>query len=475
MKSGSFFLFLLVSLLLLSSIVAAILVEIIIEYTVGGGLTVTIVNYPSCAVGSQDILINTRVNNTGVVNVTNVWLNLSWPAGWSVTDPNALNKSIGSLLIGQFGWNNMTYKTPSSHGTFTINALSNSTEGSYGIDSKTVVVYVLNDGYCDSACENSGNEPACAAAPSCGNGNCEAGETQSNCCSDCGCPSGQVCCNGACAVNCGGPTPCQFTDANSCRAGGCNWCNNACQQATCPVMNCSQYNSTSTCPSTNCLWCNGVCQNKTLQCFGNITQWSVNLGNLTIETYENVTVTKIVSIKNIGNVVLHEITVKVLDLQNEWYSFTPNSYSTLAPNETKTFSIAYSPTTNGTYNFRMNVTSREIFQMNNLVLAVYRNETQPTETPPNTFTEIWNNMNQYITNLGLPSYTLLLLPLLLIVIIILYIVYKIMQSRKSKPKQEIKSKKETESKPLQKPKEGKKSEPLEKTEEEEEQAEEPEE
>jgi hypothetical protein len=41
---------------------------------------------------------------------------------------------------------------------------------------------------------------ACETGSECGNGSCEVGETQVNCCSDCGCSSGQICTNNICLI-----------------------------------------------------------------------------------------------------------------------------------------------------------------------------------------------------------------------------------------------------------------------------------
>jgi hypothetical protein len=46
---------------------------------------------------------------------------------------------------------------------------------------------------------------SCQSAAKCGNGTCEAGESQTNCCTDCGCPAGLACENNSCQqiIECG--------------------------------------------------------------------------------------------------------------------------------------------------------------------------------------------------------------------------------------------------------------------------------
>ena len=50
-------------------------------------------------------------------------------------------------------------------------------------------------------------EPTAEVQPTCGNGFCESGESSSNCCGDCGCPSGQSCQSGSCVTTPTPPTP----------------------------------------------------------------------------------------------------------------------------------------------------------------------------------------------------------------------------------------------------------------------------
>jgi len=64
----------------------------------------------------------------------------------------------------------------------------------------------VRDGKCDPDCKErnlSEKDPDCVSKPLCGNGICEPGENQKNCCRDCGCPSGKECVNNVCVSKCG--------------------------------------------------------------------------------------------------------------------------------------------------------------------------------------------------------------------------------------------------------------------------------
>lgn len=172
----------LLGIVLLSSVVFSAVVEITIEYAPGPSLSAQIVDYPGCANVSQSIAVKAKVTNIGTANATNVWFALNLPSGWSST--YTLNKTIGTLTPNQFGWNNVTYTT-GTRGSYTITATSNSSEGAYSTDSKTVTVYSCGDGNCDSTCENSVNCPGDCPTAVCGNGVCEAGEDNTNCPGDC--------------------------------------------------------------------------------------------------------------------------------------------------------------------------------------------------------------------------------------------------------------------------------------------------
>jgi hypothetical protein len=76
---------------------------------------------------------------------------------------------------------------------------------------------------------------ACQVIETCGNGYCGSGENQNNCCKDCGCPSGQSCVNNFCEQKTCGNTFCDSgeTQSNCCMDCGCpsgqSCVNNACQ------------------------------------------------------------------------------------------------------------------------------------------------------------------------------------------------------------------------------------------------------
>lgn len=53
--------------------------------------------------------------------------------------------------------------------------------------------------------------------PVCGNGRCETGETQTNCCADCGCPAGSTCRAGTCGST---STVLTWVTSNGCVSGG---------------------------------------------------------------------------------------------------------------------------------------------------------------------------------------------------------------------------------------------------------------
>ncbi len=73
------------------------------------------------------------------------------------------------------------------------------------------------------------------AAPACGNGKCEAGETSATCCLDCACSAGMTCLGGACTPPCGG-------NGQTCCAGGACSPGLRCQSGACrtpPTPGCS--------------------------------------------------------------------------------------------------------------------------------------------------------------------------------------------------------------------------------------------
>lgn len=140
MKSESIFIIgMLPSLILLSSIAFSAVVEIIIEYEPGPSLLVEIVNYPSSAQPSSSISLTSKVTNVGTENATNVWLAWSLPSDWTITS-GSLNVSIGTLEPNEVGWNNITVTTGELTGTYTITALSNSSEGVWDLDSKSIEI-----------------------------------------------------------------------------------------------------------------------------------------------------------------------------------------------------------------------------------------------------------------------------------------------------------------------------------------------
>ncbi len=68
--------------------------------------------------------------------------------------------------------------------------------------------YQDNDGCPDEVITSAPPPLEPAPLPSyCGNGRCEEGENQANCCRDCGCPSGQVCSSGTCQTITSAPPP----------------------------------------------------------------------------------------------------------------------------------------------------------------------------------------------------------------------------------------------------------------------------
>jgi hypothetical protein len=73
------------------------------------------------------------------------------------------------------------------------------------------------------------------ADPFCGDGSCNGGESQSSCCGDCGCPSGQSCQSGSCVVDpyCGdGSCNGGETESSCCTDCGCSG-GNSCQANQC--------------------------------------------------------------------------------------------------------------------------------------------------------------------------------------------------------------------------------------------------
>lgn len=99
-----------------------------------------------------------------------------------------------------------------------------------------------------------------------------------------------------------------------------------------------------------------------------------------IELYQNESVESILKITNAGTVDLTDVRISFLDLLKEWYSYTPDYIDKIVPGQTRSFIITYKPLEPGTYDFKINITSKETYQTVDASLVV--KELKPGEEPP---------------------------------------------------------------------------------------------
>lgn len=261
------------------------------------------------------------------------------------------------------------------------------------------------------------------------NGTCDSGETCFNCLQDCpcpgspgccgsscGCPPGQVCEDNVCTppppppppscdptrdlmcclsrypqgcCDCGGlgysncyivpfnsiykdckdqcmhvcPGGCsQFTNSSSCINAGCKWYNNACHETF--TGSCSDLTDQESCSNAGCYWCEGVCKE---EC---VLNWNLTISRY-LETFVNKPINGTIEIKNIGDKSVTNLAVNFVNISSDIeYQVFPSSYSRISPGETKSFTITFNPKKIGNYEIKINITSKEVFHIAEINLAV---------------------------------------------------------------------------------------------------------
>jgi len=277
--------------------------KLVATSTVQPYLEAEIVDYPSSTLPSSTIILTSKTTNVGTLDATNVWIAWSLPSGWTIDIGNG-NESFYLVQPDEVRWNNITV-TVGGEGIYTIESRTNSTEGIGSFDQKSIQV---------------SEEPT----PYCGDGNCDAGETCSNCPADCGT------CNG---------------DGNG--------------DIVCKPKGLSCVASEECCSPYICV--DGVCND-----FIALTY----VADSEIELKQNESVESILKLTNAGDVDLTNVEITFTDLSAQWYSYTPDSIDKIVPGESRSFIITYKPLEAGTYDFKINIASDETSEIIDVRLVV---------------------------------------------------------------------------------------------------------